>query len=48
MQKVGYAYDYSYGKILDSITLSIALKQLSGVQENKLDKEMSQKFQTLV
>ena len=37
MQKVGYAYDYNFGKILDHITLSIALKQLSCVQLSKLD-----------
>jgi hypothetical protein len=29
MQKVGYAYDFTTGKILDNLTLSIALKQLS-------------------
>ena len=39
MQKVGYAYDYSHGKVLDPITLSIALKQISSIEESKLDSE---------
>lgn len=29
MQKVGYAYDFATKKILDPLTLSVALKQLT-------------------
>lgn len=49
MQKVGYAYDFTTGKILDNLTLSIALKQLSCLSESfKATGDLTQKYATLV
>jgi hypothetical protein len=36
MQKVGYAYDFATKKILDPLTLSVALKQLTCL-DNTID-----------
>jgi hypothetical protein len=43
MQKVGYAYDYNARRILDPLTLAIALKQLSCLSGQDLPLEYAQK-----
>ena len=50
LQRVGYAYDYSQRKILDPLSLSVAIKQLgvlSPDQRQKLSDNIPQVAQNL-